>query len=133
MLAPTHVRWTNYGDWSVITPRLDSVAGVPLIEKDYNIWNYKLALGRQLTERWGGAVQVTYEPSIDKPLGPLNPTDGYVGLGLATSYTMDSGVKIGGGVEYRWLGDSTIQVRFATADFTDNRALGLGLQVTVPF
>jgi long-subunit fatty acid transport protein len=129
------VRWTNYDDWSVNPPGLEAVAGVPLTDKDYNIWNYRLQLGRQLTPHRGAAVQATYEPSIGKPLGPLNPTDGSVGLGVAASYTMDSGVKIGGGAEYRWLGDSTIVSRagLASADFEDNHALGIGMQVTVPF
>jgi long-chain fatty acid transport protein len=78
-------------------------------------------------------VQASYEPSIDKPLGLLNPTDGSVGLGVATSYTMDSGVRIGGGIGYRWLGDSTIQGALASADFEDNHALGVGMQVSVRF
>lgn len=129
------IRWTNYDGWAVKPPGLEAVAGVPLTDKDYNIWNYRIQLGRQLTPHWGAAVLATYEPSIGKPLGPLNPTDGSVGLGAATSYTMDSGVKVGGGVEYRWLGDSTIESRagLASADFEDNHALGIGMQVTVPF
>jgi long-chain fatty acid transport protein len=127
------VRWTNYEGWTVDAPGLEAAAGVSLTDKDYNIWNYRLQLGRQLTPHWGAAVQASYEPSIDKPLGPLNPTDGSVGLGVATSYTMDSGVRIGGGVEYRWLGDSTVQGALASADFEGNHALGVGMQISVPF
>jgi long-subunit fatty acid transport protein len=126
-------RWTNYEGWEVNAPGLLGNFDQRLTDKDYNIWNYKLGLGRQFTEQWSGAVQATYEPSIDKTLGPLNPTDGSFGLGLAGSYTLEGGTKIGGGVEYRWLGDSTIQGPLASAEFTDNHAVGFGLQVTVPF
>ena len=72
-------------------------------------------------------------PASTRLLGPLNPTDGAFGLGLGGSYTTDSGVKIGGGVEYRWLGDSDIQGRFASAKFRDNYGLGMGLTLSVPF
>jgi long-subunit fatty acid transport protein len=127
------VRWTNYDNWAVVAPGLEAVAGVPITEKDYDIWTYKLGLGRQLTQHWAGAVQMSYEPTIDKPMGALSPTNGYVGLGVGSSYTLDSGVKIAGAAEYRWLGDSDVATRFADAEFADNRALGVGMQVTVPF
>jgi len=78
-------------------------------------------------------VHAIYEPSINKTLGPLNPTDGAFGLGVGGSYTTDSGIKIAGGVEYRWLGDSDIQGRFASAKFRDNYGLGMGLTLSVPF
>ena len=45
----------------------------------------------------------------------------------------DVGIKIAGGVEYRWLGDSDIQGPFASAEFRDNDALGVGIAVTAPF
>ena len=49
------------------------------------------------------------------------------------SYTTDQGIKIAGGVEYRWLGDSDIQGPFASAEFRDNDALGVGISITAPF
>jgi long-subunit fatty acid transport protein len=127
------MRWTNYEGWEVRAPGLADNFDAILASKDYNIWTYKLGVGRQLTPHWAGAVQTLYEPAIDKTLGPLNPTDGAFGLGAGATYTTDSGMKIGGGAEYRWLGDSDIKGPFASAEFTDNYALGLGLSVTVPF
>ena len=127
------MRWTNYEGWEVRAPGLAENFDAILASKDYNIWNYKLGVGRQFTEHWAGAVHAIYEPSINKTLGPLNPTDGAFGLGVGGSYTTDSGVKIGGGVEYRWLGDSDIQGRFASAKFSDNYGLGMGLTLSVPF
>jgi long-subunit fatty acid transport protein len=127
------MRWTNYEGWEVRAPGLADNFDAILASKDYNIWTYKLGVGRQITEHWAGAVQALYEPSINKTLGPLNPTDGAFGLGVGASYTTDAGIKIGGGVEYRWLGDSDIRGPFAGAEFTDNDALGLGLTITAPF
>ena len=48
---------------------------------------------------------------------------------------MDSGVKIAGAVEYRRLGNSTIGTvaEPEIAEFDNNDAIGLGLQVSVPF
>jgi long-chain fatty acid transport protein len=117
----------------VRAPGLAENFDATLASKDYNIWNYKLGVGRQFTEHWAGAVHAIYEPSINKTLGPLNPTDGAFGLGVGGSYTTDSGIKIAGGVEYRWLGDSDIQGRFASAKFRDNYGLGMGLTLSVPF
>ena len=127
------MRWTNYEGWEVRAPGLAENFDATLASKDYNIWNYKLGVGRQFTEHWAGAVHAIYEPSINKTLGPLNPTDGAFGLGVGGSYTTDSGIKIAGGVEYRWLGDSDIQGRFASAKFRDNYGLGMGLTLSVPF
>ncbi len=127
------VRWINYNGWEVPAPGLESNFGIPLASKDYNLWTYKLGVGRQFTKHWAGLAQVVYEPSVNKVLGPLNPTDGAFGLGLGGSYTTDKGIKIAGGAEYRWLGDSDIKGPFASASFTDNYALGLGLSVTAPF
>ncbi|HRO09925.1 OmpP1/FadL family transporter [Amaricoccus sp.] len=126
-------RWTNYEGWQVRAPGLAENFDAILASKDYNIWTYKLGVGRQLTEHWSGAVQALYEPSINKTLGPLNPTDGAFGLGVGGSYTTDKGIKIAGGVEYRWLGDSDIKGPFASAEFSDNYALGVGLTITAPF
>lgn len=127
------VRWTNYSDWRVIAPGLDAVAGVPLVDKDYNIWNYTLGVGRQFNDRWSGAVRVTYEPSVDKTLGALSPTDGSIGLGVSARYTMESGANLGFGIDYRWLGDSEIAGPNATAAFKNNHAVGMGMQLTMPF
>jgi long-subunit fatty acid transport protein len=127
------MRWTNYEGWEVRAPGLAENFDAILASKDYNIWTYKLGVGRQFTKHWAGAVHALYEPAIDKTLGPLNPTDGSFGLGAGASYTTDKGIKIAGGVEYRWLGDSDIQGPFASAEFRDNDALGVGIAVTVPF
>jgi long-subunit fatty acid transport protein len=127
------MRWTNYEGWEVRAPAFAEAFDAILASKDYNIWTYKLGLGRQITEHWAGAVHAIFEPAIDKTLGPLNPTDGAFGLGAGASYTTDSGIKIAGGVEYRWLGDSDIQGPFASAEFRDNDALGVGLAITAPF
>ena len=91
------MRWTNYEGWEVRAPGLADNFDAILASKDYNIWTYKLGVGRQFTPHWAGAVQALYEPSINKTLGPLNPTDGAFGLGLGGTYTTDKGIKIGGG------------------------------------
>ncbi len=127
------MRWTNYEGWEVRAPGLADNFDAILASKDYNIWTYKLGVARQFNPHWAGAVQALYEPSINKTLGPLNPTDGAFGIGLGGTYTTDNGIKIGGGAEYRWLGDSDIKGPFASASFTDNSALGVGISVTAPF
>ena len=70
------MRWTNYEGWTVRAPGLLDNFDATLADKDYNIWTYKLGLGRQFTKHWAGMVQAIYEPSINKPLGALSPTDG---------------------------------------------------------
>lgn len=127
------LRWTNYEGWEVKAPGLAENFDAVLAEKDYNIWTYKLGVGRQFDKHWAGAIQALYEPSIDKTLGPLNPTDGAFGLGVGASYTTDAGVKIAGGLDYRWLGDSDIRAPFAEAEFKNNDAIGVGVSLTVPF
>lgn len=127
------MRWTNYEGWQVRAPGLAENFDAILASKDYNIWTYKIGVGRQFTKHWSGLVQAIYEPSINKTLGPLNPTDGAFGIGVGAGYTSDSGIKVAGGFEYRWLGDSDIKGPFASADFTGNYALGVGVSITAPF
>lgn len=127
------MRWTNYEGWEVRAPGLAENFDAILADKDYNIWTYKLGVGRQFTKHWSGAIQALYEPGINKTLGPLNPADGAFGLGIGASYTTDAGVKVAAAVEYRWLGNSDVKGPFADAEFTDNDAFGVGMSLTVPF
>jgi long-subunit fatty acid transport protein len=127
-------RWANYDGWQIEADGLTGLTGAPIASKDYDIYTFKLGLGRQFTERWGGAVQASWEPGIGKPLGPLNPYDGYVGLGAAANYTMPSGAKITAGAEYYWLGDSeVVSGTGASADFTDNTAVAVAMRLSIPF
>jgi long-subunit fatty acid transport protein len=127
-------RWANYDGWAIEVDGFTGLTGVPLAAKDYDIYTFKLGLGRQFTERWGGAVQATWEPGINEPLGPLNPYDGLFGLGAAASYTMPSGAKLTAGAEYYWLGDSeVVSGDSASADFTNNTAVAVAMRLSIPF
>ncbi|MGY4401836.1 hypothetical protein [Bradyrhizobium sp. USDA 3315] len=126
-------RWANYDGWSIAPGGLLAVAGVPLASKDYDIWNFKAGLGRKLNETWSVAVQTTYEPAINKPLGPLNPYDGYVSLGGGVTYTTASGSRITVGAEYAWLGDVKVVSGGGSAAFNGNSAAAVAVKLAVPY
>jgi long-subunit fatty acid transport protein len=74
-------RWANYDGWEIETDGFSGVTGVPLAAKDYDIYTFKLGLGRQFTERWGGAVQATWEPASTSRSARSTPMTGCSGSG----------------------------------------------------
>jgi long-chain fatty acid transport protein len=131
------VRWVNWDGFEVRPQSLDIVTGRPLAFKDYNVTHFKLGVGRQFNPTWAGAVQINYTPDEDNLGGVLDVVDGNKGLAATGTYTAPNGLKVTGGAQYIWFGDSTIQTGQPPnqngAEFTDNSGLALLLKVAYNF
>lgn len=130
------VRWVNWDGWKVEPAGLYAATGLPLIEFGSDAFTYRLGLARQLTDAFAAAVEITHETAKNRTTTALDPYDGYTTLGLGGTFTHPSGLEIGGGVGYSWLGDATARLPLpggASAHFADNHAVGARLRVGFAF
>jgi long-subunit fatty acid transport protein len=133
-LAYGLVRWVNWAGWKVEPAGLYAATGLPLIEFDSDAFTYRLGIARQLTDAVAAAVEVTHETAKNQTTTALDPYDGFTTLGLGGSYTHPSGLEIGAGVGYSWLGDATaVLPTGASATFADNHAVSARLRIGFSF
>ena len=124
------VRWVNWAGWSVEPAGLFAATGLPLIEFDSDAFTYRLGLARQFTEAFAAAVEITHETAKNQTTTPLDPYDGFTTLGVGGRWSHPSGLEIGAGVGYSWLGDATASLPTgASAHFADNHAVAARLRI----
>ncbi|MCR8547238.1 outer membrane protein transport protein [Salipiger sp. P9] len=129
------IRYVKHSQFRVDPEQFIAVAPGGLIDLE-DTTTYTLGLGRRFSERVSGGVSVTYEPAGDRLLSPLAPTTGYTQLRLLGSYKVNDRLTLSGGVSHFWLGDgmpATGMPEAARADFTDNRAWGVGVKLAYRF
>ncbi|SEN97811.1 Long-chain fatty acid transport protein [Pseudorhodobacter antarcticus] len=128
------IRWA---DWSEFKLQPSVLRGNSLVNLD-DTTTYTLGVGRKFNENWSGAVSVVYEKEGNPLVSPLAPTTGRLGMTLAGIYTRDN-MKITTGINYTKLGDATPytgalrDVSAKRADFSGNKAVGVGIKVAYSF
>lgn len=121
------IRWA---DWSETEINVPGYLANPVVGYDEDVYTYTLGVGRQLTDRFSGAVSVTYESEEGDLANNLAPTDGSLGFSVGGTYVIDQ-IEVTGGVRYVRLGDATTNT--ILAEFEDNDAVALGLSVAYRF
>ena len=125
------VRWVDWTEFDISPAVYSSPLAVnaPLVSYADDRTTFTLGVGRRLNETWSVAASVSYEEHTGSLTGNLGPTDGLLGVTLGGSYTKDN-MKITGGVSYIDIGNATTT---ASANFTGNSAVGVGLKVGYTF
>lgn len=127
------VLYVKHTQFRVDAEKFVAVAQEGLIDLEDST-TYTLGLGRRFNDKVSGAVSAIYEAPGDKLLSPLSPTIGFTQLRLSGAYTLNDRVTLSGGLGRIWLGDGQPQTgNTARADFTDNTAWALGLQLSYRF
>ena len=133
-----NVRWVDWSDFD-ISPAIFTAAagGTPLVGYENDYVSYSLGIGRQITDNFAGALTLGYEPGDAEFVTNLGPTDGSYSIGLGGTYTV-GGLELTGGVRYVKLMDtqttlSALPAGVAAAEFEDNDAVAVGLQVGYRF
>ena len=121
------VRWVEWGGFQLV----DSVVPQPILEYDEDVITYNIGVGRRLSDALAVSFSVGYEAATDEPTGNLGPTDGYISYQVGGSYDFGNGLELSGGIRYVDLGDATTEG--ISAEFEDNSALGVGVQVAYNF
>jgi long-chain fatty acid transport protein len=128
------IRWVDWSGWTVAPAGLLAATGLPLIAFDEDAFTWRLGLGRQLTPAFAAAVELAHETAKGQTMTALDPYDGFTGLGLGGRYALPSGLRLGGGLAFNWLGDADVAAPTgATARFRDNHALAARVSVGFAF
>lgn len=127
------VRWADWEGWSVAPEGYVALTGEPLVEFQHDTWRFQLGVGRQLTERIAGSLEVAHETATGDVQTALTPYDGYTAFTVGASYRTDAGLSIAGGVQYGFLGDADVATPTGTARFEDNYGVGVGVRIGYSF
>lgn len=134
------IRYAWYDD-VIVSPVFFDTAQDGLRDEDSltdinNGYGLTLGVGRRLTDRLSGSFSIGYEKSGDDLVSPLAPTNGQKSVGLGLSYAVTDALTVAGGARYIWLGDAspeTGEPDVARADFNDNDAVAIGMQIGYTF
>ena len=102
-----------------------SYAGRPLVSYSDDWITYTLGVARRIDDNWVGLASVVHEPEIGTELTSLGPVDGRTGINLGAIYENEK-VKITGGINYSWLGET---FNVLGTDYDDGTSFGFGLRV----
>lgn len=124
------VRWVEWTAFQIAPTNYAAVTGSPLVSYDEDVWTYTIGVGRQFTDEFSGAVELSWEPEGNYIRGNLSPTDGFFGIGVGGSYSLPNGVDISAGVRYSVLGnvDTTLG-----ANFSENDLWAAGVTIGMAF
>jgi len=123
------VRWTDWDDFALTPPQLNS--NLASISGEFR---YNLGLAKRFNENFVGLASLTYEKDGGgATISTLGPVDGQIGLSLGGRYTSGN-VNLSGGVSYTKLGGANAAIGPTTvASFTDNSAVGVGFKLEYSF
>lgn len=133
-LAYGLVRWVGWDGWTIAPQGLAAATGLPLVTFDSDAFTWRVGVARQITPRFGAAIEVTHETPRNRAMTALDPYDGFTALAVGGQWRHPSGIEIGAGVGYGWLGAATAMLPSgASADFAGNHALSGRLRLGVSF
>ncbi|MEM0949518.1 MAG: outer membrane protein transport protein [Pseudomonadota bacterium] len=121
------INWVDWSEFEIAPPTYPPLiaAGRPLVDYSEDWWTYTFGVARRFNENWVGLASVIYEPSVDTELTSLGPVDGRTGINLGATYENEK-VKITGGVNYSWLGDT---FNVLNTSYDDGTSIGIGFRV----
>ena len=126
------VRWVNWKDWSVAPQGFQAIGG-DLVRFDSNALTYRLGVGRQFTDTFAGALEVSYETPKDTNMTPLAPYDGYTAISVGGTYTLASRVDLSAGLAYDLLGDADVEANGVISRFDHNHAVAAAFRIGYRF
>lgn len=149
-LAFANLRWVDWSSFSIAPSEFSQVskvigplAGKPngfnLIAYDKDQYSATVGVARKFNDQWTASASVGWDSGTGSYASTLGPTKGYWSLGVGAQYSPVKNLYISGGVRYFWLGNAKAQTgaQFGTegyvADFSSNRAVGIGAKVGYRF
>ncbi|WP_056031503.1 hypothetical protein [Loktanella sp. 3ANDIMAR09] len=127
------IRHAKWSDWEVRPAGYQAITGDRVTGIDDDVTTYRLGVGRRINDQFSAFARVTYEKGNDDVLSRLAPTDGSTAFGIGGTYTNDA-FKITGGIEYVTFGDGLDSADETLAtNFSDNKAIAVGLSVGYRF
>jgi long-chain fatty acid transport protein len=129
------IRWVDWSNFE-INPKMYNTltSGGALVSYANDTVTYTLGVGRKLNDNWAVSASLGYEKAHGGFSANHGPTDGKKSVTLAAIYTRDN-FKITSGVSYVKIGDAqtTLGGNVAASNFTDNKAIGVGVKIGYSF
>lgn len=134
----TGVRWVNWKQFKLEPAVYSSSFGAPLVSFPKDSWEFKLGVGRQLTDKLSGSVVLSYDTGNGAPVSPLGPPDKGYAINVGAKYAINKNVDVSAGVQYNWYKNQTVAVEGGgmvtpVAEFKNMNVLGAGVQLGVHF
>lgn len=134
----TGVRWVNWKQFKLEPAAYGSNFGASLVSFPKDSWEFKLGVGRQLTEKLSGSAVLLYDTGNGAPVSPLGPPDKGYGINVGLKYAINKNVDVSGGLQYNWYKNETVAVEGGgmvtpVAQFKNMNVLGAGVQLGVHF
>jgi long-chain fatty acid transport protein len=128
------IRWVDWSEFDITPSDFTTYIGTgkSLVDYDSDTTTYTLGLGRRFNENWAGAVSAVYETAMGGVSTNLGPTDGRTALGVGLTWE-NGQVKISGGVQYSWIGDTTTVPAAGVGTFIDNTSIAAGVRIGYQF
>lgn len=127
------LRWVNWKDWSVAPPGFRALTGGDLVRFEADALTWRLGVGRQFTDSFAGAVEVSHETPRDADMNPLAPYDGYTAVTVGGTYSLDSGWDLSAGLAYDLLGSADTEANGVRARFSGSHAVAAALRIGYRF
>ena len=134
----TGVRWVNWKQFKLEPQTYSASFAAPLVSFPKDSWEFKLGVGRQLTDKLSGSVVLIYDTGNGAPVSPLGPPDKGYGINVGAKYAINKNLDISGGVQYNWYKNQTVAVEGGgavtpVASFKKMNVFGAGIQLSVHF
>ncbi|UWR27800.1 outer membrane protein transport protein [Sulfitobacter sp. S223] len=126
------LRYARYGDTEVSPIGFTTNTGNSLTDLEDG-FDFELGVGRRFNEKWSGSVAAGFSTKgNDDLVSPLAPTNGSKHISLGVKYDVSDRMAVSGGVRYTFLGDAiAAPAGNAVADFDDNTAVSIGLNIGI--
>lgn len=107
------LRWVNWKAFDIqppqfasimnmiaMIPEYQTVSDTKMINYQHDQWSAKLGLAHQWNPRWFNAFEILWDSGTDSTATTLNPTNGYVGYGIANLYKINKKIDVSSAVYY---------------------------------
>lgn len=137
-LLTTGVRWVNWKKFKISPPKYKEFLGTDLVSYQKNSYEYRLGIGRQLTDKLSGLVELSYDTGNGEPVSPLSAKDDSYGLKVGGRYDINETIDLSLGMQYIWYKDHDTVTNVAgqptkVGEFKNMNVLGVGAQLGVHF
>lgn len=134
----TGARWVNWRQFKLQPQLYTEGLQTDLASFAKNSWEFKVGIGRQVTDKLGAQVLLTYDTGIGAPVTPLLPTNRSYGIQIGAKYAINKNFTVSGGVRHLWFKNETTSVtpfgdKLDTSEFRRTRALGVGVKLGMHF
>lgn len=131
-----NIKWREWSAFD-ISPNGFALAsgGASLVNLTNDSVTYNLGVGRRINDDLSVFASLGYEKANGGFAGNLTPSDGQRSISIGGSYNVNDNVTLRGGISYINIGDANVitTAQPSISSFTDNSAIGFGLQMKYSF